>query len=809
MNTSLLSFRMKEINAIPLATYNKNKQYGFLFMFSFLLAASFFLPYVIQDGGPFYFYGDYTVQQIPFYAEAHRAVTSGDFLWNWNTDLGANFIGSYSFYLLGSPFFWLTMPFPDWSMAYVLPWLLCLKFAFASVFAFAFIKRFVKNIEYAFIAAILYAFSSYGIYNIFFNHFHEMIVLFPLLLWSLEKLLEDKKYGFFAAAVFLNALANYYFFIAECVFLVIYFFIRVINGSWKKLNPKLLFILYFEAILGVCMAAVLIIPSYLTVVQIGRSTSKLGGWDLLFYNEVQLYGNILASFFMPAELPARPNLFPSIGAKWASMAAWLPMFGLTGVVAWVRRRKRDWLGKLLMVLGLMCAIPVLNSSFQLFSNNFYTRWFFMFVLMLSLATAMAFDKCKTPELMRGFGWTTFLTILIALPVGLIVDTNKKNQIGLSPSIDRYWVYILILAICLIVTYYLIKIVKKDHPKFFTYTLISLTLIISLYANVYMIYGRTLGYEPAKFTRENINARKNINLPNLDNVRSDVLDGMDNQTLFWQIPTIQAFHSVVPGSIMEFYPSVGVTRDVGSRPEASHVWLRSLLSTKYLFDPKNQDDIYTTGWVKLGIQNNFTVWENTNYIPLGFTYENYVTKTNFESVDKNSREKLLINAILLDDEQINQYSSVLTPIDSGSIHYFSDEEMAAACEKRRNTSVADFKRDKTGFEASIRLEKDNLVFFSVPYEKGWTATVNGQPAKIEKVNNGFMAVLCKAGEVNKIRFNYFTPGLKIGLLITIISFAVYILYYFFFMKQKRNLKDIKKAEVITNRTLDEGDFGGTD
>ena len=29
-------------------------------------------------------------------------------------------------------------------------------------------------------------------------------------------------------------------------------------------------------------------------------------------------------------------------------------------------------------------------------------------------------------------------------------------------------------------------------------------------------------------------------------------------MYWQIPTIQAFHSIVPGSIMEFYPSIGVT-----------------------------------------------------------------------------------------------------------------------------------------------------------------------------------------------------------------------------------------------------------
>lgn len=40
--------------------------------------------------------------------------------------------------------------------------------------------------------------------------------------------------------------------------------------------------------------------------------------------------------------------------------------------------------------------------------------------------------------------------------------------------------------------------------------------------------------------------------------------MDNQAMFFQMPTIQAFHSIVPGSVMEFYPTIGIQRDVATR-----------------------------------------------------------------------------------------------------------------------------------------------------------------------------------------------------------------------------------------------------
>ena len=78
------------------------------FFVALAMAAVLFLPFLIIDSGVFVFYGDYNAQQIPFYRLCNDAIKSGELFWNWNTDLGADFIGSYSFYTLGSPFFWLS-----------------------------------------------------------------------------------------------------------------------------------------------------------------------------------------------------------------------------------------------------------------------------------------------------------------------------------------------------------------------------------------------------------------------------------------------------------------------------------------------------------------------------------------------------------------------------------------------------------------------------------------------------------------------------------------------------------------------------
>ncbi|MBO5852665.1 MAG: hypothetical protein J6Q74_02515 [Clostridia bacterium] len=68
-----------------------------VFLMALITAACFFVPYIILNKGYFIFYGDFNVQQIPFYQLCHNAIRNGEWGWSFTTDLGANFIGSYTF----------------------------------------------------------------------------------------------------------------------------------------------------------------------------------------------------------------------------------------------------------------------------------------------------------------------------------------------------------------------------------------------------------------------------------------------------------------------------------------------------------------------------------------------------------------------------------------------------------------------------------------------------------------------------------------------------------------------------------------
>ena len=777
----------------------------FLKAFLLGLGLSFlvFIPYIIRDGGRFLFYGDFNVQQVPFYRLAHDAVVSGNMGWSHLTDLGANFIGSYSFYLLGSPFFWLTIPFPGEWLQYLMGPLLILKFACASLTGYIYLRRYVKNQDFALAGAILYAFSGFSVYNIFFNHFHEAIIAFPLMLAALDEYMYHRRRGLFALSVFFCCVTNYYFFVGQVTFTLLYFFLRLACRSWR-ISLRDFLLLGMEAVVGFGISCILLVPSVLAIVQNTRVNNPINGWNALLYDRNQRYVHILQCLFFPPDLPARPNFTPDSGSKWSSLGAWLPLFGMTGVIGWLQLHKRHWLKKMLWILFVMALVPGLNASFQLFNSSYYARWYYMLTLVMVLATVMSLENSRV-DWRRSIKWASSITLIIALVIGFMPkkvteDGETQVEVGLEQYPTRFWSYVAISLICLALLVFLFQFCRENKKKFSRCLLTSLCCVSVLYSSFFIALGKTQSTDPYEhLIPYALNGGEQLPLDDLDTVRSDFYESLDNSAMFWEIPSIQAFHSIVPGSVMEFYEEIGVTRDVASRPDTSHYGLRALTSVKWLFDEEYDEDYFAgedytnpqmPGWIYYGSANGFDIWENEFYIPMGFSYDSYITRSELAEVPQDKRELLMLKAIVIEDEDEEDWQDILSHYDYSQAVY-EEEQYEEDCLARRETSCGDFRYTNSGFEATISPEKDRILFFSVPYEDGWSATVNGEPAEIYKTNVGFMAVRVPAGESVRISFQYATPGLLLGTMISLLSILILVLYLI--LSRMHRKKQAEKVE----------------
>ena len=797
-------------------------RYLFVLAVGFLTAFSVMIPYIIYDSGYFLMYGDFNVQQYPFYMHVHDAILKGEIGWDFKTDLGVNLIGSYSFYNLGSPFFLLTLLLPSGAVPYSIGPLLAFKVGCAAMTGYAYIRRFTRYDEYAVLGGLMYAFSGFSIFNMFFNHFHEPMVFFPLMLIALEELMVNDRKGWFAVTVAVNAFVNYYFFVAEVVFIIIYFFVRMFMCSEWKVTPGKFCTIAFEAILGFGMAGAIVLPSVWEVAKNPRAEAKLYGWNAVVYPNSQRYLNILEAFFFPPDLPARPNFTPDSNTKWGSLAAWLPLFGMTGVIGWLQSRKGHWLRRMIIICFFMAFIPILNSVFQLFSATYYARWMFMFTLMTSLATVMALGNSDI-DWGRAFRWSFGITVAIALPLGLMLkkeadpENGNPAEYGLIDYKDRFWIYVAIVLLSLMMVERIIVFIRENN-RGMVYAL-SMTGMIAVYFCTLFIFngqGKTLSYDSREYVIPLALSRgQNIDLDDLHKAkyRVDFYKDMDNIGMFWDTSCIQAFHSIVPSSVIDFYTDVGVQRGVGSRPETSSYAIRSLLSVKYLFDNAQKGKFSTDnsglptdsdpkmpGWSLLKTEGGYNIWQNDFYVPMGFTYDYYITQRDFEETfSKNERGNAMLRAIVLDERQEVIYGDLLQPLPSERTS-FNENSYKDDCRARAEMSCRSFSTDSSGFTADIEQEKPNLVFFSVPYHEGWKAYVNGEEVEVEKVNVGFMAVECGAGH-SEIRFVFETPMLKLGIYTTICCVAAFVFYALFFAYNPENGKNIRFKRFVRKLRTD--------
>jgi uncharacterized membrane protein YfhO len=80
--------------------------------------------------------------------------------------------------------------------------------------------------------------------------------------------------------------------------------------------------------------------------------------------------------------------------------------------------------------------------------------------------------------------------------------------------------------------------------------------------------------------------------------------------------------------------------------------------------------------------------------------------------------------------------------------------------------------------TITLERKGLMFFAIPYDKGWSARVDGNKAELSLVNAGFLGLIMDKG-THTVELKFEPPYLIAGAATSLISLLVYgyLLYRF--------------------------------
>ena len=763
-----------------------------------LTAAVFFLPFYILDGGFFHYAGDFNSQQISFYRYMNGFVKGAGYpdstfagaphnTFSWATDLGSGVMNAYSFYLYGSPFFWLSVLLPQSWLPYMMVPLLVLKFGVAGGGAYLYLRRYVKNENYAVLGSCLYALSGFAVYNVFFNHFVDVVALFPYLLWALDEAIYEDRHGLFAFWVAVNLLNNYFFFVGQVIFLCIYFVCKLTAKDFQLSGRKFGHLLW-ESVLGVAMGCLLLFPAVLSLLQNPRTIDLSSGWGFLTYAKVQQYLAILLSWILPPDSPYLTSVWSEGVIKWTSMTAYLPLCSLAGAMAYWRSRKADSKKRIVAVCAVCALVPVLNSAFYALNSSYYARWYYMPTLILA---AMTVNALEDPDVdldapARGIGWIMLATLVFAV-VPVRDDTTETWSFGVLKNPEQFFV-VLGFGLLGLMLYRVLCSKWRQDSRFAQRMTAAVLVFGCAFTMVHIGIGKFgQWHTDSDLVEQDTNALLLKNdLPEGD-YRIDTYKIHDNIGMWLDKSCLQYFGSTAAPSILSFYPGLGVKRDVRSEPEITNYALRGLLSVEYLITTPEKresfEDEADAGWTYLADVDGYTLYHNDNYVPMGFTYDYYVTEATYEASIKTLRSNLLMRALVLTDEDVAQYGKYLTELPDEMLEELHYDSYTQDCADRRAHSCSVFQMNNAGFHAEITLDKPNLVFFSVPYDDGFTAYVNGEKTDILQVDEGLMAVLCQPG-ASSIDFVYQAAGLSASRVVTAVAIPVWVVYVACFVRRKR-------------------------
>ena len=474
------------------------------------------------------------------------------------------------------------------------------------------------------------------------------------------------------------------------------------------------------------------------------------------------------------------------------MTAYLPLVGIAGGIAFCRGRRSHPFTYIMKACILCAFVPVLNSAFYALNSSYYARWYYMPVLVLCGATAYVLARPHLSEQQVPRAWRVVaLVTLSAAAFALVPNTDEEGnfQLGVVDLQPRFWGIFAVSVLGVLLFWVLWKLARNRRG--WAKAMLAGVLAFSFfYGTVHL----SLTKYPQWGTDSDLIAETYDSVAELDELlpedafyRLDAYGAHSNLGLWFDKSCLQFFNSTVAPSIMEFYPEVGVTRDVNSKPDAQNYALRGLLSVRYTLVAKDSADDWDgenlSGWTLCGQTSAYDVYQNDNWVPMGFTYDFYVTKAQLDTVPEKERAQILMRALLLDEEQIETYAGLLDPLPEEELEDRTANRYAEDCADRRAGGVVEFAANRSGFTAHTNYADQELVFFSVPYDDGFTATVNGVPAVIEKVDNGLMAVLVPAGDAD-IEFTYHTPGLALSARISLAGVAVYGVYLLFLYRTRK-------------------------
>ena len=172
------------------------------------------------------------------------------------------------------------------------------------------------------------------------------------------------------------------------------------------------------------------------------------------------------------------------------------------------------------------------------------------------------------------------------------------------------------------------------------------------------------------------------------------------------------------------------------------------------------------------QNQEIVQISVNNMSTNFTLDNTFSIFNIGYFEKGQNLNVVIRF---------PYNSQVS-FDQPQFYHLDTRAYQAAMDIIKSQKV-EVKTYQNMVEANYNATKESSLLFTLPYDKGWSASLNGKPIKIRRAQQGFMKIDVPKGQ-GTVFLTFVPQGFWTGLLSSLAGIILFFLYSLF--KQRRKL-----------------------
>jgi uncharacterized membrane protein YfhO len=722
--------------------------------------------------------------------------------WSFNYGMGQNI---FPFFLMRGPFDVILYIIGKDQLAYFLGDMEFLKVITGGLLFFLYLRTLSLRSFTCIVGSLLFAFSGFMILGGTWYNFSYEACVAALLLLAFEKLYRQNSWILFPVAFALIGISNPFNFYLYGLFIGVYGVFRFI--SEKGWNTKAFAILFSKVILlgclGMALSSFLMFSNIQAMLESPRGSGNTGYFNVLSSKPVFAFGDITHNFTAIMRFFSDDLIGTGINFKGWTNYLEAPMFysGLLSLLVFplafqfLNKRRKIIYAIFLSLWILPVIFPYFRLAFWLFTGDYYRAFSFFVSFAILFFALHALDKISNPT-RAGSIKLPYLLVSLAILLSVLFYYNSTasdiNQAVFNGGLMSLTKALLVIYAALI---YLLS--KRSFSVYAQIILIILVCFELGYFSSITVNKRSV------VSKEEFTGKTGYNDYTVDAVAwlkehdksfyridKDYSSGYAihqsiNDGMAQDYKGTSAYNSFNQKYYILFLQAIGLSRKA---VETDSRWAQGLRGRPITETIGNVKYFLAKQGYRAFIYDSITHFEdvtilkNRFYLPLGFTYQKYVLRSDFDKMSLYQREFTMMKSFFVDDDEKNDYNGLDIFALKDTVTSYPMDMYSSDRQNLMEDSLSITEYGQNFIHGKISLDKKKLLFLSIPFDKGWMAKVDGKKQELKIVDAGMTGLLLDKGN-HIIEMEFYPRLVTEGLIVSIVSLLIYGGMIFLSLKKK--------------------------